>query len=281
MAKQPTYPFNPDLLDVLPEELAELFRDLELTLVEEICSRLKIADDLNEVTLQDIRALRSHGITLKEVERAIRQTTGISRKKLNELMDKVVKRNEEYYGDLMDFAQLTKPDQLVSAADIDAIRRQTMGVFRNMTASMGFLVNGGRTMLPPAKAYQWALDSALLRVESGTMSYRKAIDMAITELTNSGIRTPVNAEGERLVEYESKTGRKTFNRLDVAVRRAVLTGVNQINQQYRAQSMEFLDTEYVQVTAHSGARDVDGPKGWENHRKWQGKIYRWNREKDK
>ena len=58
------YPFSPAILDALPEELAELFRDLELKLLEEICSRLRIADQLNEVTVQDIRALRAHGIDL-------------------------------------------------------------------------------------------------------------------------------------------------------------------------------------------------------------------------
>lgn len=50
------YPFSPELLDALPEELAELFRALEDTLLDEVCSRLKIADQLNEVTVQDIRA---------------------------------------------------------------------------------------------------------------------------------------------------------------------------------------------------------------------------------
>ena len=46
------YPFQPEFLDTLPEELAELYRDLETTLLEEICSRLKLADQLNEVTVQ-------------------------------------------------------------------------------------------------------------------------------------------------------------------------------------------------------------------------------------
>ena len=62
------YPFSPDLLDAMPEELTELFRALEITLLEEICSRLKASDQLNEVTVQDIRVLRSHGFDLKEIE---------------------------------------------------------------------------------------------------------------------------------------------------------------------------------------------------------------------
>lgn len=74
------YPFRPEILDALPEELAELYRGLEDTLLMEICSRLKVADELNEVTVQDIKALRSHGINPKEIEKAIRQTTGISEK---------------------------------------------------------------------------------------------------------------------------------------------------------------------------------------------------------
>ena len=100
------YPFTPELLDALPEELAELFRALEITLLEEICSRLKAADELNEVTVQDIRALRSHGIDLKEIENAIRKATGISEKKLNELIDDVVERNQKYYTELIALAHI-------------------------------------------------------------------------------------------------------------------------------------------------------------------------------
>lgn len=70
------YPFSPAILDALPEELAELFRGLEDTLLDEICSRLALKDQLNEVTVQAIRALRSHGINTKEIEKAIRKTSG-------------------------------------------------------------------------------------------------------------------------------------------------------------------------------------------------------------
>ena len=41
--------------------------------------------------------------------------------------------------------------------------------------------------------------------------------------------------------------------------------------------MDYLRTDLVEVTAHLGARNVDGPNGWENHAAWQGKVYRWNR----
>lgn len=87
------YPFSPELLDALPEELAELFRGLELKLLDEICSRLRLSGELNEVTVQDIRALRSHGVDLEEIKRAISQATGTGMEKLEELLDGVVARN--------------------------------------------------------------------------------------------------------------------------------------------------------------------------------------------
>lgn len=260
----PRYPFSPERLDALPEELAELFRGLELKLLEEICSRLNIADRLNEVTVQDIRALRAHGINLEEIKKAISDTTGTGADKLEKLLDDVVERNQAYYTELVDLADVTAPERMVDQEDIWAIYEQTKGTYRNITQSMGFLVWQGRhrVMLPSAKAYQWALDSALLQVQSGAVSYDQAIREAVRELAEGGLKT---------VSYESGH----VDQVDVAVRRAVMTGVNQLNQKYRERSMDYLETDLVEVTAHSGARDVDGPNGWENHKKWQGKVYRW------
>lgn len=254
------YPFDPSTLDALPEDLAELFRALELVLLDEICSRLKDADELNEVTVQDIRALRSHGIDLKEIKKAIHETSGISKTKLDELLGDVVARNQQYYTDLIDLAHITQPETLVDAAEVAAIRTQTLDTFHNLTASMGFLVDAGRTMLPPAKAYQWALDSAALQVQSGAINYNQAIKTAVKELAVSGLK---------VVDYESGH----HDHVDVAVRRAVMTGVSQICAKYTEQSAEYLDTPYFEVSAHIGARDKPGPSPWSSHKDWQGRVY--------
>lgn len=256
----PKYPFSPPVLDAMPEELAELYRGLEDTLLMEICSRLKLREELNEVTVQDIKALRSHGIDLKEIEKAIRQTTGISEKKLNELIDDVVERNQKYYTEVIDLARVTQPDVLVDATTIDAIKRQTQDAFRNITTSMGFLVDAGRTMLPPAKAYQHALDAAEIMIQSGAISYNEAIKRSVKELADSGLRA---------VDYES--GHR--DHVDVAARRAVMTGVSQLCSKYTEQAAEYLETSYFEVSAHAGARDKPGPSPWSSHKGWQGKVY--------
>lgn len=256
----PKYPFTPEKLDALPEELAELYRGLEDTLLKEICSRLKATGQLNEVTVQDIRALRSHGIDLKSIEEAISKTTGISKQKLNSLLNDVVERNQKYYTEVIDFAHITQPETLVDTAAVDAIRQQTLDTFRNLTASMGFLVDAGRTMLEPAKAYQWALDNAAMQIQSGAISYNQVIKTAVKQLADSGLK---------IVDYESGH----HDSIDVAARRAVMTGVSQLCAKYTEQSAEYLETPYYEVSAHAGARDVPGPSPWSSHKAWQGRVY--------
>ena len=252
------YPFHPEVLDALPEELAELFRALEITLLDEICSRLGFADQLNEVTVQDIQALRMHGIDLKSIEEAISKTAGISKQKLNSLLNDVVERNQKYYTEVIDLAHVTQPKTLVDAATVDAIKRQAHDTFRNLTASMGFLV--GNTMLKPARAYQWALDNAEMQIQSGAISYNQAIKPAVKQLADSGLK---------VVDYES--GHR--DQIDVAARRAVMTGVNQICAKYTEQSAEYLETPYFEVSAHAGARDIPGKSPWSSHKAWQGLVY--------
>lgn len=254
------YPFQPEILDALPEELAELFRGLEDALLIDICSRLKAADGFNEATVQDIKALRSHGISLEEIKKEINKTTGIREKKLDELLSDVVKRNQQYYTDLIDISGLTKPDVLVDMATIDAIKRQTLNEMRNITRTMAFVLDGGRTVLELHKAFTWACDSAMLKVQSGAVSYNQAIEDAVKQLADSGIRT---------VDYESGIR----NQVDTAIRRAVMSGVSQVCAKYTEQSADYLKTPYYEVSAHAGARDKPGPSPWSSHKEWQGKVY--------
>ena len=252
------YPFTPELLDALPEEMAKLYRSLEATILDEICPRLKLTGELNEVTVQDIRALRSHGISLEEIEKAIQRTANISQRDLKKLLDDVVERNQRYYREVIDLAGVTAPEMLVSVTEIAAIMAQAQREVGNLTRSMGFLVDNGRTMLKPAKAYQWALDNAEMQITSGAISYNQAIKSTVKQLADSGIK---------IVDYES--GHR--DQIDVAARRAVMTGVSQICAKYTEQSAEYLETPYFEVSAHIGARDKG--VGWQNHKAWQGRVY--------
>ena len=56
------------------------------------------------------------------------------------------------------------------------------------------------------------------------------------------------------------------------MRRAVLTGVNQTACKLQIARADEMGCEFVEVSAHSGARS-DGSRGPRDHAWWQGKVY--------
>ena len=81
--------------------------------------------------------------------------------------------------------------------------------------------------------------------------------MAIKELSSKGIESITYPSGH-------------VDHLDVAVRRAVLTGVNQTALKLQEARADEMGCDLVEVTAHAGARTGIGIA---NHAGWQGKIY--------
>ena len=252
------YPFTPEVLDALPEEVAELFRQVEDLVLDGVCSKLEAAKYLSMVTVQDLNKMRN--VSVKDIQAAIRKATKAGEAKIFAILDDVETENTRFYTELGS-QTLSKPIKPILEVSVTrAIREQTLGEYRNITGSIGFLVDSGRTMLEPAKAYQWALDNAVIQVQSGALSYEQAVKAAVRSLAKSGIKT---------VSYESGK----VEQVDVAVRRAVLTGVNQLCLKFAESAMDKLYTDLVEVSAHIGARN----KGFEpeNHEMWQGKVYRW------
>ena len=92
----------------------------------------------------------------------------------------------------------------------------------------------------------------LIEVSTGAFDYNTALKKTVNELTASGVR---------YIEYES--GR--HDRIDVAVRRAVMTGMRQVTAKIEDDNAEKLHTELFEVSAHPTARP--------SHALWQGKIY--------
>ena len=85
------------------------------------------------------------------------------------------------------------------------------------------------------------LDSAMLDIASGAFDYNTVLMRTVKQLTNSGLRS---------VDYATGWS----NRVDVAARRAVMTGMSQLTAKVNEDNMTALDTEYVEVSWHSGAR---------------------------
>lgn len=254
------FPITPEYLEAAPQPIIDAVHGLENDILREICSRFRLTGKLNEVAVNDIRILRSIGLDMDDIERCIAENTKSTIPQVEAALDRVVDMSRRYYDSLADKASITMPAHLVSAVDIAIIKAQTLDGYRNITRSLGFAVQSGsvRTFQPIAKAYQAALDKAELKVYSGSFTVQQAMEDAVRELADSGISIVDYASGHR-------------DHADVAARRAIMTGLNQVTAKYSEAAAEVLETDLYEVTAHRGARDKGA--GWQNHKSWQGKVY--------
>ena len=92
--------------------------------------------------------------------------------------------------------------------------RQTSGIFRNLTRT---------TANTAAKQFEDALDRAWLQVTSGAFGYNAAIRNAVKDLARTGVQS---------ITYPSSH----VDTIETAVRRAVVTGVNQDRRKVAARA---------------------------------------------
>lgn len=247
---------TPNELESIPTALQQQFRGLESRVMQDVVRRLQNANDFTNSAEQQLAVLYSNGYSARDIENLVGNTLDVSQGELNQIMAGIIGRYNSQQGQFengIPYSQNKELQQLVNA-----VTAQTMGSFQNITQSMGFAVREGAGLkfLPIADFYQKTLDGAMLDLSSGAFDYNTVINRVITQMTNSGLRT---------VDYAS--GRS--DRVEVAVRRAVMTGVNQVTAKITEQNMDTLGTEYVEVSYHGGARP--------SHQVWQGKVYHWDR----
>lgn len=254
------YPITPEYLESAPDPIVRLYGDLEAAILSDICRRFALSGEATESAIAQMKILQERGAKLQEIEKFIRDTLKLSQKELDEIFDRAVDRNRAYYDKLIKKADIVNANIKNLDSELEAIKRQTNDEMVNLTQSLGFAIRVGREVefMPIAKAYQTVLDDASVQVLSGAVDYNTAIRVAVKRLTDSGLQW---------VDYASGW----HNRVDVAARRAVMTGVSQLSSKYAEQTAEVLQTDYREVTAHIGARDTG--VGWQNHKEWQGKVY--------
>lgn len=242
---------TPDYLGGAPSNLVDLFGELEEFILCEIARRIAKTGRITDTATWQIERARELGAGMDAIEREIARILNISDREVAELLNDAVSRSLAFDDNIYRRAGLN-PDALGARYISDciaAISRQTQGAFVNFTRSMGFKTATGFSIL--AQYYQHALDFAHLKIASGAMDYHTAIRQAIAELAGSGIR---------FVDYESGW----VNRADVAVRRAVLTGIGKTAGELAIMRADELGVTTMEITAHAGARP--------SHAVWQGRI---------
>lgn len=244
------------------DEYADLiegqFFDLENRIMADIVRRIKKTGDITSTADYQIERLYDmFGFSSEEIEASIKEALNASYPEMFELYDRVIDeeymRNKAIYeqinGTFVPYEQNGQLQQWIEAA-----KRQTEEELKNITATMGFVsnINGQMTFLPLTDFYKKTMDAAMLDITSGAFDYNSTLKRTVREMTNSGVRW---------IEYESGW----HNRITVAARRAVMTGVSQLTGKINEMNAEKLGTEYFEIDWHAGARP--------SHAEWQGKVW--------
>lgn len=248
-----------------PIPLEELAREVEEELLRDIVRRLAKEGRITATAYIQTQSLIDYsGLSVWEIRRKLSRMTGLLDSEIETLYQKAVEQMQTDYG--AEIEKLGVPSRFMdnnyTQGLIKAEAAQTQGTFQKLTGSLGFSVelSGNMQWVPLEKAYHWALDHIIAQVQSGGFTIDQAIRQASIKLADSGLQTIDYASGHR-------------DRVEVAVRRAAVTGMHQISGRMSEIAIDELGTNLVEVSAHQGARDKGRVP--ENHKLWQGKVFYW------
>ncbi len=250
--------YTPNELEALSMAFDGQMKRLQQDVMSDIIRRLAINGEITRSADWQINRLYELGKTKEDIKKAIQESLKLSDEEMTELYKQALEsgyaRNEDIYKKAgAEFIPFEENDLLQQY--IAAIGKQTAEDMHNISQSLGFAVknpDGTLSFKPIAEYYQDTLDNAINGIASGVFDYNTALKKAVKEMTNSGLRT---------VDYASGWS----NRVDVAARRAIMTGMAQLTGKVNEMNAEQLGTDTYETTWHSGARP--------SHQVWQGRWY--------
>lgn len=250
--------FTPEVTEAIPIALEQIFDSLQMSIMTEIVRMLLEAAEIIPSTGYKMSRLYDLGTSKKRIKDIVARTLNLSDKEVENIFTNIT---ESGYNEA-ESAFIEQGKEFIPYSEneplqqfVRAVQEQTQNECKNITQSMGFAKrqpDGSLGFTPVADYYQETLDKAVTEIASGASDYNTVLEKTVTEMTNSGLRT---------VDYASGHS----NRVTVAARRAVSTGLNQVVGKINEENAEKLGTNYFEVSWHSGARP--------SHQVWQGRVY--------
>lgn len=257
---------TPDELEQLPKPTERIMTAMEIAIMTEIVERIKNAGEVTPLIDWTLSRLATIGESKARIKKIISNALADTDLQIDKIYEQAIRSdyvvNKELYQavgkDYLPYSENKWLQQVV-----ESIKEQTKDSLRpmeNITQTTGFNIRIGKDKVftPLSEYLERSLDKAMFEITSGIKTYSQAIDGVIDEMTSSGLRT---------VDYASERS----DRVEVAVRRAVMTGVAQLTDKVNEKNAEELDTDYWEVEWHMGARNTG--TGFLNHQSWQGKVY--------
>lgn len=242
---------KPKYIDLLPSTMLELYSQVEQDILSNMAARIAAFDLYGPATQWQYQKLIEMGNYRSYIVKSLSSLTGKTEREIKRLLAEAGQETLKFDDAIYRHADLDPPPLAASPAlqaVMNAGLQNTMGMFENLTRS---------TAATATQQFERALDRAWLQASTGAFSHQEAVRMAIKDLSSKGIESITYPSGH-------------VDHLDVAVRRAVLTGVNQTALKLQEARADEMGCDLVEVTAHAGARVGIGIA---NHAEWQGKIY--------
>lgn len=237
---------TPKQLDHYPDAMVELWARTEQSIIADMARRINGFDLFIPSAQWQLAKVKEMGQMEEYILQELAAQSYRSWDDLKALMTEAGMKTLAFDDHLYEAAGLT-PTALKDSPALQAVLLagldKTNGLFQNLTNSAA---------AAGSRQFERALDLAYMQVTTGAFSHTEAIKNAIKQLSRGGLEAVVYDSGR--VEH-----------LDVAVRRAVLTGVNQTAAKLQIARADEMGCDLVEVTAHAGARP--------SHAVWQGGIY--------
>lgn len=237
---------TPEFLQDIADSLVNgVYRELQEDILKDIIRRILKADfSITDTAKWQAYKLQESGMLYKEILKEIAKATNKSVDEVKQLFEEAAIEN--LYS--VDNVEIEDPVEFLKASEgtMDILKAgwaKTNNILLNFTLSTAESVQA---------AYFSAVDMAYLQVNSGAFSYNTAIYNAVKSVIESGAPIVTYPSGHR-------------DQVDVAVRRAVMTGISNTGTRVMLNLADELELDYVDVSAHAGARP--------SHAEWQGKRY--------
>lgn len=246
-------------IEKLAVKTSNIFSSLEIRIMTDIVRRIREAGFATASVDWQISRLQRLGLAEKDIRDWIQNALKAS----NEEMEKVFSDEvyEQYYSHeraykLAGMQQIPFDENVPLQQLVKAVKAQLQGEYKNISGSMGFAirdpVSGKLQYSPLMDYYRSVMDQAVIDIRSGAFDYSTVLKRTVGQMTASGIR---------YIDYDS--GHR--DRVDVAARRAILTGFRQVQAKINEQVASQLGTDMYEVSYHRGARPT--------HQPWQGRVY--------
>ena len=235
----------PNYLDQMPDAFVALWQEVEDAILQDVARRIGKVGAITETAnwqlwrYQQTEAVRNNVVKL--LARYSGKSESTIRRLLKEAATEAMEREDAIY---YHYGKDPPPYEESAALTnlLTAGARQTCGTWQNLTATTANTVTG---------AFERTLDAAWAKVSTGAFDYKTAVKQAVDSL----------ADDMPMVTYPS--GHQ--DSIEVAARRAVLTGVNQTAGKLQEARMDEMGAEFVETSAHGGARP--------SHAEWQGRRF--------